>query len=235
MKKISILLGCFLILSHASAGEKVANANKSIILTIQKNRQNIAIGAYAFCVPELISTLQRDTATTAEFYKSISTRLSYLKAGYTEDVYLSELLQVQLLQDSLSSFYSNHKEGTVKRLLDSLKKVSVPKVQKNKYYLFFKSFTDESGVGALKIETLLLTQDLQSVFAYIQGDEMAKDRFLRWVNEEVEVWCPSFSTGNTKWDNRIVQCLYDRLREVNHPLAQQAITKMKQWFGNDLK
>jgi hypothetical protein len=233
MKKTLILLGCFLTMTHAWAGENMAN--ESIVSTIQKNRKNITIGAYAFCVPELTLVLQRDTSMIADFCKNMSERLNYLKHDYVEDVYLSELLKIHLLQDSLSSYYSVHKEVVIKKFLDSLQKVPVPKVQKNKYYLFFKSFTDESGVGAMKIETLLLTQDLQPVFGYIQSNEVAKNRFLRWINEEIEVWCPAFDTDNTEWDNRIAQCLYDCLRRVNHPLAQQAVAKMKQWFENDIK
>jgi hypothetical protein len=231
MKRKIILLGCLLTLCHAWVGGKTLN--KGITQTIQKNIQNISIGAYSFCVPELASVLQYDTSVVTALCKKTSKRFDYLKSDYSEDIYLSELLLVQLLRDSLSFYYSIHKETVVKTLLDSLEKVPISKVQKNKYYLFFKSFTDESGVGALKIETLLLTQDLNMLFEYIENNEQAKERFVRWISEEIEVWCPSIGTDNTIWDNRIVQCLYNRLCSVNRPLAQQAVTKMKQWFGNE--
>ncbi|MDR3185410.1 MAG: hypothetical protein LBU04_01155 [Christensenellaceae bacterium] len=161
MKKTLILLGCLLTLNHAWISGKTLD--KSITQTILKDMQNISIGAYSFCVPEFTFVLQHDTSMITVFCEETSKRLGYLKSDYSEDVYLSELLLVQLLRDSLSSYYSTHKEPVVKRLLDSLQKVPVPKLQKSSYYLFFKSFTDESGVGAIKIETLLLTQNLQSM------------------------------------------------------------------------
>ena len=92
------------------------------------------------------------------------------------------------------------------------------------------------SIGAIKIETLLFTQDLSSVFDYIQGNEAAKNRFLRWIDEEIEVWCPTFGRNDTEWDTRIILCLYSRLRSVvSYPLAQQAADKMKQLFSNDIK
>jgi hypothetical protein len=232
MKKTSILLGYILTITPTWAGEKMAN--ESIISTIQTNIRNTSIAAYAFCVPEFTLVLQRDTSVIAEFCRNMSGSLDYFK-GETEDIYLTELLKIQLLKDSLSSYYSDHNEVFVKRLLDSLQKVPTPKLEKNKYYLFFKSFTDESGVDAIKIETLLFTQDLSSVFDYIQSNEAAKNSFLRWIDEDMKIWCPSFSSDNAELDTRIVQCLYDRLQSVSYPLAQQAAAKMKQWFGNDIK
>ena len=232
MKRVLILLWCIFTMFPTWAGEEVAN--ESIISTIQKDWKNISIGAYSFCVPELTLALQRDTFIIAEFCKDMSIRLDYLKRDYS-DIYLAELLQIQLLQDSLSSYYSIHKEVVVKRLLDSLQKVPAPKLQKNKYHLFFESFTDESGVDAIKIETLLFTQDLSSVFDYIQGNEAAKNRFLRWIDEEIKVWCPTFGSDNREWNTRVILCLYSRLRSANYPLAQQAADKMKEWFVTRIK
>ena len=233
MKRTLILLWYTFTMPHTWAGEKMANA--SIISTIQKERSGISIGAYAFCVQELTLVLQRDTSIIEEFSKKMSGRLNYIRYNETEDIYLTELLKIQLLKNSLSSYYLIHKKVFIKKFLDSLQKVPTPKLQKNKYYLFFKSFTDESSTGAIKIEVLLLTQDLPSVFEYIQSNEAAKNRFLRWIDEEIKVWCPTFGSDNREWNTRVILCLYSRLRSANYPLAQQAADKMKEWFVTRIK
>ena len=150
MKRTLVLLWYILTMLPTWAGEKIAT--ESIILTIQKDWKYISISAYAFCVQEFTLVLQRDTSMIEELCKNMSGRLNHIRHNETEDIYLTELLKIQQLRDSLSSYYSTHKEVSVKEFLDSLQKVPAPKVQKNKYHLFFKSFSDESSIQCFVIK-----------------------------------------------------------------------------------
>jgi hypothetical protein len=225
MKKKILLLGCFLFSIHVY-GEEI---NDGIIKSIQKDMFNVSVAAYAFCIPEFVSVLESDSTLLPKFCENMSGQLGYLK--HSKDVYYAELLKIQFFKDSLISYYSANKVEVVYQLIDLLEKVPTYTLQQDHLYLFFKSFTDESGVGAEKIETLLATQNLQIVFEYIEKNGNAKKRLLRWIDEEIEVWCPSFGDTNKDWNDRIIIHLYDRLRGVNSPLAQQAVNKMKSWFG----
>jgi len=181
-------------------------------------------------MPEFLFVIEQDSLLFAKFCDNLLGRMAYLEPS--KDVYLTELLKIQFLKDSLH-VYSNDKdeEIVIKKLMDFLGRIPEYKLQKNDCYLFFESFTEESGVGAIKIETLLITQDLDLVFDYIENNEQAKKRFLYWIEDEIEVWTPSFATGiNNNWDNRIVNYLYNRLYGHNHILSQQAANKMKSWF-----
>lgn len=227
MKRVIIILGCIFALNSACAEDKLDN---SIIQTIQKNMLNISIASYSFCVHEFAFVLKQDSSILTIFYEAELKRLAYLKSS--KDIYLSELLQIQFLKDSLISYYLENKEDyVIKNLIDFFEEIPEYEIQKDDYHLFFESFTDESGVGAEKIETLLATQDLYTLFEYIRNNEKAKKRFLEWIDEEIEVWCPAFDTNNAKWDDKIVRCLYNRLCEINDTLARQAADKLKIWFG----
>lgn len=231
MKREIILVACAFLLNHFTWAQS-QKMNKSIVQSIQQNMPNLPIASYSFCLPEFLFVLQQDTILLTKLCDNESKRLAYLKSN-DKDVFLSELLQIKFLKYSLNIYHSkyNDKNSSVKELLDLIEIMPGYELQKNDYHLFFESFTSESGVVAEKIETLLITQKLQPIFEYINSNEMAKTRFLRWIDEDIEVWCPSLDTGNSEWNDRIVHFLYNRLCKHDDILAQQAAKKMKSWFG----
>jgi hypothetical protein len=231
MKTKTILLGTFLCLFHyhLCATEK-QKTDENIINYFQKSDGLLAtrIAGLAFCVPEVAFVLQNDS-TFSKFWAWKSDYLNYLKND-SKDVYLTQLLQIKFLENSLTKYYATNEDVAIKRFIDTLNSIPEYHLQKEDLYLFFKSFTDESGVGATKIETLLVTQNLDVVFNYIENNDDAKERFLEWINEDIEVWCPSVGSDNRTLNMRIVKYLYERLTNHNSPLAQQAAKKMKSWF-----
>jgi hypothetical protein len=232
MKTKMILLGYFLCLFHFNiyATEK-QKLDESIIKDFQELRGMFItpIPALAFCVPEVSFALQKDSIFV-KYWADESKRIASIKNG-TKDYYLMTLLQLQFLKDSLTTYYTINKDTIIKQFIDTLDLIPEYKLKKQDMYLFFKSFSDASGVGAQKIETILITQDLNMVFGYIQNDKQAKERFLEWIDEDIEVWCPAVGSSNRILNNRIKKYLYERLSENSSPLAQQAVKKMKDWFG----
>ena len=232
MKKAVILVASAFLLNSCTWAQ-TPKLNESIIQSIQNNIPNISIGSYAFCIPEFLFAM-KDSLFLTKFIEYKSGRMTFLESY--KDVYLSELMEIQFLKDSLNVYYSKHEDNKqeIKRILDFFEKMPEYNLQKNDCFLFFESYTSESGVGAMKIETLLITQNLSLVFDYIKNNKRAKERFLEWIEEEIEVWCPSFATGdpgNTELRKRIVNFLYNRLHNQNDIMAQQAANKMKSWFG----
>jgi hypothetical protein len=228
-KKI-ILLSCLCLTYYSSLTGKIRDKtlDDGIISFIKKDITSISIGAYTFCIKELSYVLQEDTALIPVFCQNISNRLSYIKKD--KDIYLTELMKIHFFEDSLKSHYFKNKEPHLIKIIDYLEKTPRNTLQKKDIHLFFESLTSESGVGADKIETLFMTQDLQAVFNFIQNDKNAKERFFRWIDEDIEVFCPAFGSGQKKWDDRIVEYLYYRLHQVNNPLTHPAIDKLKSWF-----
>ena len=205
--------------------------DESIIKYFQQGRDGLFITpypAFAFCIPETSFVLQNDSIFSS-FWEYKSRHLAYIK-NESNDFYLTNLLQLKFFKDSLMAYCAVNEDAIIRRFIDTLNLVPEYKLQEQDMCLFFTSFTSESGIGAIKIETLLITQNLNMVFDYIENNEDAKKRFLRWINEEIKVWCPSVGSDNQVLNDRITKYLYERLSENNSPLAQQAVEKMKEWF-----
>ena len=226
------LLGCIICSFHFNAcATEMEKLDENIIEYFQRteNLVRTPFPALAFGMPELIFVLQNDSIFSKwEEWKT--GRLAWLKDN-AQDVYLATLLQIEFFKKSLTTHHSINENDAIKRLINALNVVPTHKLQEQDMYLFFKSFTDESGVGALKIETLLIIQNLDMVFNYIENNEYAKERFLKWVDEEIEVWCPILGSDNQVLSGRVAKHMYNRLNENNSALAQQAAKRMKEWFG----
>ena len=232
MKTKIILLAyllCVLQFKVCATGKQ--NLDESIIRYFQKSDglSTTTFPAFAFCIPEVSFILQEDSIFL-EFWAKKSEHINYLKNN-SNDFYLTKLLQVKFLKDSLSVYYANNEDSVISQFIDILNTVPEYELQQQDMPLFFKSFTDESGVGAEKIETLLITQDLNIIFDYIENNEQARKRFLEWIDEEIEVWCPAVGSNNEELNDRLAWFLYNRLKQEENILAQQAALKMKEWFG----
>lgn len=211
--------------NHVYGQEKMS---QSIVSTIQKEMKNIPFIAYSFCIPELVSVLEQDSLFLYKLNENISDHLNYVKQH--KDVYYTNIMQIHFFKDSLINYNSQYDKQEIYKLIDLLNGTYIYQLKESDMHLFFESYTSESGIGALKIEVLISTQNLDFVFNYIESNENAKQRFIKWINEEIEVWTPSFGTMNTEWDDRIIYFLKNRLKQVKGELPKLALEKMNSWF-----